>query len=791
MNRKKRSRKVLTTQETSPKAAAKKTAVEKKSATAKNTSKKTIQKTTPQKRTARSSPILKLGSARTEQVVVIGENKDKHKLLDDVLKKSGFWFVLEGARFHANVDKDHFQIVIKPDLNAFEFTGSNATDPQLIESLIDQLHERGYTQVVVAESRNSFDLWLENRDVQILADLLGYQYVTPAGRPYDLIDLAEDLVPGPFAEGSLLQGTQLSRRWLEADFRIIFAKNKTDDENAYYLCLDNLLSVLPLRDKDYHYRHRLKREDVLLALLKNIPVDFCLIDGYISNHGNAGTRAARPIETHTCIAGEHLLLTDHAAALKMGVDPNASRIHAKAVGEIGLPEFYRIEGDLTPYHDWINVHPLLLDSVRRRQQWPELVQVLQPWLQTVDQESFPFKDPINEQLNRIVSRYLARVDDNPTVFWSLIALNHLIGLIHQGLEAWRIMYWKDHLWRQEVPLNISLDSYSLKDYEAIVAYLEPLAQQTLALNADSNGLRWTYHDDGSVLFEFSRIIPVEYDTFVNRVDIAKSIQYMNDYIGGLIVPVQQDDQGRSTHQAERNLYLPQPNYLALYQGQEIDVSKLEHIRYRAHEQSMFWKTVKSENGSARYDDGIVRFVRRENGETFVTIFGRQQFTLPLFWQLVNLDNYPALKDILFTHAYTTFFTHTLSNFEAVYEGRDVRIGKAWNPLAGEPDTKDEAKTPSDQIVALLTHAQDFIQRHLSDKKGFLSNFLTTYHPQPEYVDEDGFAHFKQGSGAQRNQQAPDQADPSEFQARFSSGKAAAEGFWNDLYQAIQKDIGIR
>jgi uncharacterized protein (DUF362 family) len=734
---------------------------------------------------------LKLGSACTEPVVVIGENKDKQILLDDVLKRSGFWSLLEGTRLHANVDKDHFQIVIKPDLNAFELTGSNATDPQLVESLIDQLHERGYTQVVVAESRNSFDLWLENRDVQILADLLGYHYATPAGRPYDLIDLAEDLVPGPFAEGSLLKGTDLSRRWLEADFRIIFAKNKTDDEEAYFLCLDNLLSILPLRDKDYHYRHRLNREEVLLALLKNIPVEFCLIDGYISNHGNAGARAARPIETHTCIAGAHLLLTDHAAALKMGVDPNASRIHAKAVREIGLPESYRIVGDLTPYRHWINVHPLLLDSVRKRQRWPELAHLLQPWLQTVDKESFPFKDPINEQLNRLVSRYLAKVDDNPTVFWSLIALNHFIGLIHQGVEAWQIMYWKDHLWRREVPLNLSLDSYSLKDYEAIVAYLTPLERQTLALNVDSNGLRWTFHDDGSVLFEFSRIIPVEYDTFVNRVDIAKSIQYMNDYIGGVIVPVQRDGRGRTTHQAERNLYLPQPNYLALYQGEEIDVSKLEYIRYRADEQSMFWKTVKSENGSARYDDGIVRFVRREDGRTFVRIFGRQQFTLPLFWQLVNLDNYPALKDLLFTHAYTTFFTRTLSNFEAVYEGRDVRIGKAWNPRAGEPDVENEAKTPSDQIVALLTHARDLIQRPLSDKNGFLSNFLTTHPPQPEYIDEDGFAHFKQGSARQRNREAPGQADRSGFQSLFSSGKTGVEGFWSDLYQAIQKDIGIQ
>src|SRR5690606_22613837 len=113
---------------------------------------------------------------------------------------------------------------------------------------------------------------------------------------------------------------------------------------------------------------------------------------------------------------------------------------------------------------------------------------------------------------------------------------------------------------------------------------------------------------------------------------------------------------RVTHQAERNIYLPQPNYLVFYQGRNIDVSKLEFIRYQDHEQKMFWKTVKSENGSARYDDGSVRFFRRDNGDTMVSIFGRQQFTLPLFWQIINLDNFPALKHVLFTHAYTTFFS---------------------------------------------------------------------------------------------------------------------------------------
>lgn len=727
---------------------------------------------------------------KRQQVVILQADQDKFTLLDNVLAKSGFWFTLDEARFLSGEDGDLFQILIKPDFNACELTGSTATDPELVEHLIDELHDRGYTQVVVAESRNSFDLWLENRDVQILADMLGYQYVTPAGWSYDVIDLADELVPGPFGAGSILQGSEISQRWINADFTILFSKNKTDDENAYYLCLDNLISLLPLRDKDYHYKQRLNQHEVLLELLQNVRVDFSIIDAYVSNHGNAGSRVARPIETHTFIAGQQLLLTDHAAALKMGIDPCASQNYLHAVNTIGLPKPHHIDGDLTPYPNWINVQPLVLESVQKRQLWPGLNQILTPWLQMVDSECFPFKDPVNEQINHKVSHYLANIDDNPTVFWSLIIANHILGFIYQSMEAWQIMYAKDRLLHKEVALNINLDDYTLKDFESTVDYLEPLEQETRSLHADTNGLRWTYHTDGSVLFEFSRIIPVDYDDFVKHVDIRKSIQYMNDYIGGLIIPVQKDQQERVTHQVERNLYLPQPNYLVLYQGKNIDVSKLEWIRYRNDEQKMYWKTVKSENGSASYDDGTVSFIRQDNGDTLVSVFGRQQFTLPLFWQLVNLDNYPALKKILYTHAYTTFFTTTMANFEAVYDGRDVRIGRAWHPQAGEPGSEQDITSPSDQMLSLLTGLQDFIQRNIPEKEDLLTRFITPYNPQPEHVDEDGFSHFKPGLETEPSKSSSEQAEASELQSLFTSSKTFAADFWKDLYQAILRDNGL-
>ncbi len=731
------------------------------------------------------------GNISTHQVaVVLQTKKDKFGLLVDTLQKSGFWLTLQEKYFHSGLAKSNFKILIKPDFNGCELAGSTATDPELVERLIDLLHDQGFTQVVVAESRNSFDNWLENRDVQILADLLGYRYTTSEGRDYDVIDLAEDLTPGPFSEGSILHNSPLPRVWVEADFHILFCKNKTDHELAYYLGLNNLLSILPLRDKDYHYKYRLDRAEVLIELLHHLDIDFCLIDAFVSNHGNAGSLVARPLNTNTMIAGQHLLLTDYAAVLKMGTDLYASPVHKKALREFGLPELYRVDGDMTSYPGWIKVDPLVQHSCMERARWFELNQLLQPWLQSVDEESFSFKDPLNAKINSWISQYLHTVDDNPNVYWGLIITNYLLSYIYQSIESLRVMHWKDNLWHKEVPLNLSIDNYPTKKYETMVNYLQPLADKTCHLKPDTNGLRWAFHHDGSVLFEFSRIIPVDYEDFVSRVEIHKSIQYMNDYIGGLIVPVKTNAAGQVTHQLERNIYLPQPNYLVFFQGRDIDVSKLEYILYRDGEQKMFWQTVKSENGSASYDDGIVRFTKTEQGDTLVSIFGRQQFTLPLFWQIVDLDNFPALKERLFDHAYTTFFTNTMANFEAVYEGRDVRIGKQWTQNYGEEGALNQP-SPSEKMISFLTQAEDFIEDKIPDRKGLISSFLSAYNPQPEFVDTDGFAHFKNDQKAQGEYGVTEMNEIDDLQSLFASSKTTAQGFWKDLYEAMLKDNGIR
>jgi uncharacterized protein (DUF362 family) len=731
------------------------------------------------------------GPSHARSLIAVVSHDDKFVALERAVARGKLWDIIETVRRRTRLAKSKFEILVKPDLGAFELVGSTATDPDLVEHLIDLLHDRGYVRTSVCEGRDGMAQWLENRDVQVRADLIGYKFVTPKGREYEVIDLCEDLVSGPFMKSEILYGTGLPRVWQNVNFRIIFAKNKTDDSSGYYLCLNNLLSLLPLRDKEYHYNYRLDRTNVLLELIPRANVDFCIVDAFISNHGSAGSLVARPKETRTIIAGRDLLQTDHVAALKMGAAPDVSPVHVAAQEKFGLTQSYRVAGSLAPYEDWINVHPLVLDSTRRREAWPELSQILRPWLQRVDQERFPFRDPVNEKINRVISQYLSSIDDNTVVFWSIVGLNYALGLLHEGVTALQIMYWKDTLKRCEVPLNLEPRDFHDDDFECVAPYLEAIESQIENLMPDQNGLRWTYDEDGAILFGFSRVIPVPFDAFVRRVDVAKTIQYMTDYIGGVILHVKTNSRGRVTQQIERNLYLPQPNYLALYQGKNIDVSKLELIRYGRTEHKMFWKTIKSENNSATFDDGSVRFVRMNDGDTFVSICGRQKFSLPLFWEIVNLDNYPLLKQMLVTHAYTTFFTQTMANLEAVYEGREVRIGKSWDPRAGEADSLAAGGSPSARIAQLLNNAQDFLKKNILDREGLVSRLFTPFNPVPDFVDENGFAHFKPGRPSTDGSTEQPAGDNIGAAAMASATSVALRSIFDDLCLALRKDLGLK
>ena len=78
----------------------------------------------------------------------------------------------------------------------------------------------------------------------------------------------------------------------------------------------------------------------------------------------------------------------------------------------------------------------------------------------------------------------------------------------------------------------------------------------------------------------------------------------------------------------------------------------------------------------------------------------------------------------------------------------------------------------------------------ASKGSFIANLFTTYQPQPEFIDADGFNHFKHGSKTLKDQEGKDQTPKSELQTLLSDNQSSLQKFWKDLSHAIQKDAGF-
>ena len=337
-----------------------------------------------------------------ESLCAVASDLDPKAALEEALQESEVWPSL--ADLTGEREPEGMRVLVLPDLALFEPGGPTGTQPALVEHLVDLLAEHGYTSVAIGAGPDPFERILDNRDVLVVADLSGYRYVTERDNPYDVVDLSEDLVEGPFTPSSALHGSALAEPWVEADIRISFAKNKTHAEHGFALSVYNLLGALPLRDRAYHYRSRLKPWDTCVDLLRATPVHVAIVDATVSSHGSMGDRAARPLRTDTVIAGTDPILVDFVAAAKMNTDPYTSPVNAKALHDIGLPQRYAMRGDLTPYEGWENVHPLQTSALRKIDESPRLATHLLSATVRPDPELFPFKRDLDREGQHVLPR---------------------------------------------------------------------------------------------------------------------------------------------------------------------------------------------------------------------------------------------------------------------------------------------------------------------------------------------------------------------------------------------------
>jgi len=444
-------------------------------------------------------------------------------------------------------------------------------------------------------------------------------------------------------------------------------------------------------------------------------------------------------------------------------------VNARVMSSLGLPHRYRIKGNLSVYRGWRAVHPAVLDSARKRDTSVDLARTVKPWLQQADAASFPLKNPIDARLHDLLAGRFANIDQDPGELALYVLINYFLSIVFDSTQKYRVISDKDQIRRRQVPLGIDAFAIDRAEYEAALPELLQLRETLRGLKPEANGLRWRYVNR-AVIFEIRQTFPVPFHEFISAIDVAKTIQFMNDYLGGTIVQVARDTQGRVTHQAERNVYLPQPNYLALSGGDVIDVSKLEFVEYSADQHRMCWKTIFSENASADYDDGMVTFAR-EGDQTSVTIFGRQLFTLPALWQAINLDLVPSLKRRLVSEAYQTFFQRTFSNFEALLEGRDIFIGSAWHHPENEGTEPYPVEVGGKRIAELFEKFASPIVQAIQGRS----------ERRPAPVDAMGFRHF----GAQTNGQSSVEVTPGESETAVSPPFAE---FLSELTEAVIRDI---
>ncbi|MFC1717019.1 DUF362 domain-containing protein [Candidatus Poribacteria bacterium] len=295
--------------------------------------------------------------------VVVEKGSDKFELLDNVLEKTGFFKILDKRFEEVGKSREDFSVVIKPNfmfMHSRKDT-SSYTDPELVESLIDKIAERGFPNIAIVEAQSTYGNYYKNREVVKVAEYVGYS----TSKNYRIVDLTEEMVPYDY--GGRLGEHFVGPTWRDADFRVSFAKNKSHVFCNYTLTLKNIYGTLPMQNKLKEYHAKREYDWPTIETMKHFPVHFGLIDAFWSADGQFGVIVdPTPLHTKTMIGGESLIAVDWVGATKMGLnpdDPEVGRYLSLAIEAFGRPETINWIGDKSIYESWTNVNELFIKSL--------------------------------------------------------------------------------------------------------------------------------------------------------------------------------------------------------------------------------------------------------------------------------------------------------------------------------------------------------------------------------------------------------------------------------------------
>lgn len=302
------------------------------------------------------------------------DGKNKVELLNEVLDIASLEEELEAVRMSSNKASDDFSIAIKPNASMFVRRDDDGvtTDPLLVLALVGYLHEKGYPNISVVESSNAYELTYTDRNPITVMTAMGlnggvHSYVSARpemtahvvssdGRllPYRLVDLGADTTE--IHTNEMPGGTlKLSTAWLNADFRISFAKFKTHVYGGYTLLVKNTYGCLPEGDKMWHYHRPTGCARPTVVQLKQCPVHFGIVDGVIAADGWMGVKWDRAIPRRPgfILAGRNIAETERAACQVMGIDVERSPMTKDVLHLLAADT--RLDGEIRPLKKWWNV----------------------------------------------------------------------------------------------------------------------------------------------------------------------------------------------------------------------------------------------------------------------------------------------------------------------------------------------------------------------------------------------------------------------------------------------------
>ncbi len=333
----------------------------------------------------RSAPVEKPEPGDNTAVVAImkDDGRGRFALLDQALEESGFREVLDGKFQASGKAREDFRVCIKTNVSMLLRRSDDGiyTDPLLVRHLILRLAERGFTNISVIDAQNLYGGYYLNRGVGMMAAWAGYQGFwedRPAetaevyladGRTagFEIRDMTDE--PVEVDLGGRLGKHPMGKTWIEADFRISFAKAKTHLHDFYTLGVKNVYGALPLQDKPVEYHGKVLSERLTAAMTREFPVHFSIIDAYLTADSWYGAAwQAKANETLTIAASPSIIAADVACSMMMRYDPFISAFFARAAMVLGVEPF-RIRGEFHHFPGWRKVpeiQPLVSHNMESR-----------------------------------------------------------------------------------------------------------------------------------------------------------------------------------------------------------------------------------------------------------------------------------------------------------------------------------------------------------------------------------------------------------------------------------------